>query len=150
MRVGLLSDTHGHLPLDAIEALSGCDQVIHAGDIGQGVLEKLTRIAPVIAVRGNNDYYPPESSLPERVCVELEGKKVCVVHRMKDAPPDGWDILVYGHSHRSQADRMDGRLSINPGSAGRSGFHDRRTIAILTIDNGVEWEFLDLGPRSAR
>lgn len=148
--MGLISDTHGHLSLDAIEALSGCDQLVHAGDIGQGVLERLTRIAPVIAVRGNNDRLEPEVSLPEQVSLELEGTRLCVVHRMKDAPAAGWDVLVYGHSHRQSAERDGSRLTINPGAAGRSGFHDRRTVAILTIDHGVEWEFIDLGPRSAR
>ncbi len=146
----MISDTHGHIGLDAVEALCGCDQVIHAGDIGPGVLERLSRLAPVIAVRGNNDLMEPEVSLPANVRVEFDGVKLAVVHRLKDAPRDGWDVLVYGHSHRQSAEQQGDRLIINPGAAGRAGFHERRSIAILNVDRGVEWEFIDLGPRSAR
>jgi putative phosphoesterase len=151
MRIGLISDTHGHIGLDAVEALCECDQVIHAGDLGPGVLERLSRFAPVIAVRGNTDHLPPEAALPETVQTELGGLRVAVVHRLRDAPAEGWDVLVYGHSHRQSAEVEDGRLLINPGAAGRSGFHERRSVAILEIDSGdVDWEFIDLGPRSGR
>jgi putative phosphoesterase len=151
MRIGLISDTHGHIGLDAVEVLSQCDQVIHAGDLGPGVLERLTRFAPVIAVRGNTDHLAPEAALPASVQAELGGVRVAVVHRLRDAPPDGWDVLVYGHSHRQSAEVDGDRLLINPGAAGRSGFHERRSVAILEIeDGGVDWEFIDLGPRSGR
>ena len=150
VRIGLISDTHGHLALDAVEALHDCDQVIHAGDIGQGVLDRLSRLAPVIAVRGNNDHLDPEASLPSSVSVDFEGVRVTVVHRMLDAPPDGWDVLVFGHSHRQFAEREGDRLMINPGAAGRMGFHERRSVAILEINGGLEWKFVDLGPRNGR
>jgi putative phosphoesterase len=146
----LISDTHGHIGLDAIEALAGCDQVVHAGDLGPGVLERLSRLAPVIAVRGNNDIVEPEASLPTCVTAEFDGIRLSVVHRLKDAPRNGWDVLVYGHSHRRSAEVDGDRLIINPGAAGRAGFHDRRSVAILNVDNGIDWEFIDLGPRSAR
>ena len=150
VRIGLISDTHGHLGLDAVEALSDCDQVIHAGDIGSGVLHKLSRLAPVIAVKGNPDHNDPEASLPSKVSLDLSGKRLTVVHRMMDAPADGWDVLVFGHSHRQFAEREGGRLMINPGAAGRMGFHERRSIAILEISDELEWEFVDLGPRNGR
>jgi putative phosphoesterase len=137
VRIGLISDTHGHIGLDAIEALCGCDQVIHAGDIGPGVLDRLSRLAPVIAVRGNNDIVLPEASLPTNVVADFRGVRVSVVHRLKDAPKDGWDVLVYGHSHRRSAERDGQKVIINPGAAGRAVFHERRSVAILNVDRGV-------------
>lgn len=150
MKIGLISDTHGHLGRDAVAALAGCDQVVHAGDIGPGVLEALSRIAPVVAVRGNNDRNLPESSLPASVAIELGGRRFLVVHRLMDAPQGEWDVVVFGHSHRRQVDRSGPQIRINPGSAGVRGFHDRRSVAVLDIGDRVEYEFIDLGPRSGR
>ncbi len=150
MRIGLISDTHGHLGRDAVAVLAGCDQVVHAGDVGPGVLEALSRLAPVVAVRGNNDKDGPESSLPESVSIELGGRKFLVVHRLMDAPQGEWDVVVFGHSHRRQVDQSGPQIRINPGSAGVRGFHDRRSVAVLDIGDQVDYEFIDLGPRSGR
>ena len=150
MRIGLISDTDGHLGRDAVAALAGCDQVVHAGDVGPGVLEALSRLAPVVAVRGNNDNAGPESALPASVSIELGGRKFLVVHQLMNAPAGEWDVVVFGHSHRRQVDRSGPQMRINPGAAGVRGFHDRRSIAVLDIGERVEYEFIDLGPRSGR
>jgi putative phosphoesterase len=150
VRIGLIADTHGYLGPDAEAALAGCDRIIHAGDIGPGVLDRLSRLAPVSAVCGNNDVTGPEASLPPIHRFEAEGRRIITVHRLADRPAEGWDVLVYGHCHRTHADRQDGRLLINPGAAGRRGFHLRRSVAVLELGADLSWKFIDLGPRSAR
>lgn len=151
MRIGLVADTHGFLGPDVLAALQGCEHILHAGDIGPGVIEPLARIAPLTAVRGNNDTAGLESTLPEFERVELAGCTVAVVHRRSDAPPSDWDLLVFGHCHRRHAYWEAGRLLLNPGAAGRRGFHRERSVAILELLPGrpAAVEFVDLGLRSA-
>jgi putative phosphoesterase len=151
MRFGLIADTHGFLGTDALTALRDCDQILHAGDIGEGVLAPLRALAPLTAVRGNNDTAGEAAACPALVLIDVPGHTIAVVHRLVDAPADGWDILVYGHCHRQHADRdARGRLALNPGAAGRRGFHQRRSVAVLTVEGGAEptCTFLDLGLRS--
>jgi putative phosphoesterase len=149
VRIGLIADTHGYLGADAEAALAGCDRIVHAGDIGPGVLERLGGISPVIAVSGNNDLSGPEAALPLIASFDAGGRRISVVHRLVDRPTEGWDVLVFGHCHRTHADYDGGRLLINPGAAGRRGFHARRSVAVLALEHGVSWTFVDLGPRSA-
>ncbi len=149
MRIGLIADTHGYLGDDAIAALRGCDRSLHAGDIGPGVLEPLSLIAPVIAVRGNNDLAGAEAALPEAAFFEHQGERIVVVHRLVDAPRDGYDILVFGHCHRQHDYVTDGRRHVNSGAAGRRGFQSSRSIAIAEVSGGsLKVEFVDLGRRS--
>lgn len=150
MLIGLIADTHGFLGEDALDALAGCDQILHAGDIGSGVLGALQRVAPVLAVRGNNDTSGEAAALPEVASIELAGFGVTVVHRLADAPSAAFDILVFGHCHRQHADTTAaGRLYVNPGAAGRRGFHQRRSVALLHVVPGAppRMEFIDLGLR---
>lgn len=151
MRCGIVADTHGHLGSDVAAALRGCDHIIHAGDIGPGVLGPLRALAPVSAVRGNVDTAGPEADLPDELTITLAGHAVTVVHRLADAPPAGWEVLVFGHCHRQHADFEGGRLALNPGAAGRRGFHRFRSVAILDLAAGraPRVAFADLGPRRA-
>ena len=152
MLIGLIADTHGYLGDDAAAALAGVDHILHAGDVGEGVLSKLGEIAPVTAVRGNNDLAGEPALLPEVVRLDIAGQRIAVVHRLRDAPPDGWDILVFGHCHRQHVYQDGGRWLFNPGAAGRRGFHARRSVAVLALVEGAEpaCQFIDLGARSAR
>jgi putative phosphoesterase len=147
--VGLIADTHGFLGEDACAALAGCELILHAGDIGAWVLPRLQALAPVVAVRGNNDVAGREAELPAHASLRVGPASIAVVHRLADAPAGGWDILVYGHCHRQHADRDGGRLLLNPGAAGRRGFHSERSVALLDLDDrgAPRWEFVPLGPR---
>lgn len=151
MQLGLISDTHGYVGDDALRALAGSDAILHAGDVGSGVLALLREVAPVIAVRGNTDVDGEAAALPGVAFMEVGGQRVAIVHRLLDAPwTEEWDVLVYGHCHRQHADRDGERLLLNPGAAGRRGFHTRRSVARLGMDGTrMEWEFVDLGARSA-
>ena len=149
MLIGLIADTHGELAEDARRALAGCELILHAGDIGANVLAGLEGIAPTVAVRGNNDLAGAEALLPEVAFFDAAERKIAIVHRLVDAPKDGFDILVFGHCHKRHDEERDGRRYLNPGAAGRRGFHRERSVALLRIETGVvTCEFVDLGPRS--
>ena len=95
-----------------LAALTGCDLILHAGDVGGGVLEPLGLLAPVHAVRGNNDTAGEAALLPDVVRLELAGRSVVVVHRLVDAPKDLFDILVFGHCHRRHEYRASRRPTL--------------------------------------
>src|SRR5207249_8979483 len=130
--------------------LKGVDLILHAGDIGaEGVIAALERIAPVTAVAGNNDAKLAQLGLPLRVDVDLGGVRIHLVHRLIDAVP-GADtrVVVYGHSHKALVAERDGMLWVNPGAAGRVGFHREVTLAFLRVEHGrCEAELVLLGPR---
>src|SRR5438132_9668624 len=152
MLIGLIANTHGYLDPRVPHALKGVDLILHAGDIGaEGVLAALERIAPVTAVAGNNDAKLAQLGLPLRVDMELEGVKLHLVHRLIDAAPGpGTRIVVYGHSHKSLVAEREGVLWVNPGAAGRVGFHHEVTLALLRVEDGlIEAELVSLGPRVA-
>ncbi|HEY9104731.1 metallophosphoesterase family protein [Chitinimonas sp.] len=126
-RIGLISDTHGLLRPEALAALRGCDHLIHAGDIGKPeILTELARLAPLTAVRGNNDTAPWVAELPEQTWLELDGVRIYVLHDLAELTPDGpagaARVVVSGHSHRPQVVLRDGLLLVNPGSAGPRRF----------------------------
>ena len=152
MLLGLIADTHGHLGADAREALRGCDHVLHAGDVGGGVLGPLSELAPLTAVRGNNDLAGEAAALAEVAFLELAGRRIAVVHRLVDAPPDGsFDILVFGHCHKTHDDEANGRRYINPGAAGLRGFHRQRTLALLHLyKDSADLEFIMLDARNRK
>ena len=152
MLIGLIADTHGYLDPRVPPALKGVDLILHAGDIGaEGVLTALERVAPVTAVAGNNDAKLSQLCLPRRVDMELEGVKLHLVHRLIDAAPgSGTRIVVYGHSHKALVAEREGMLWVNPGAAGRVGFHHEVTLALLRVeDDRLEAELVSLGPRLA-
>jgi putative phosphoesterase len=135
---GLISDTHGLVRPQAIEALRGVEMILHAGDIGNPqVLEALNNIAPVIAVRGNNDKGKWAESLRLREAVKLGDASVYMLHDLKeiDINPSsaGFRVVVSGHSHKPSVEKREGVLYVNPGSAGPRRFSLPITVAHLRV-----------------
>ena len=138
-RIGLISDTHGLLRPEALAFLAGCDLVVHAGDIcDASVLETLSAIAPVVAVRGNNDFGAWAAALPAATTVAVEGASFHVIHDVNDLrlhpPRDGTTIVVHGHSHKPGIVERDGLTFVNPGSAGRRRFTLPISIGEFVVD----------------
>lgn len=156
MRIGLISDTHGLLRPEALQALAGVEQIIHAGDIGAAeVLDGLRAIAPVHAVRGNNDRGTWATRLPDRLALELGGSPVLVLHDLNDLGGDaggsGARVVVSGHSHKPGVTEREGVLLINPGSAGPRRFRLPVTVGHLIIAAGsARAEILDLSRPSTK
>lgn len=124
-RVGLVSDTHGLLRPEVLDFLRGSDHIIHAGDIcAPELLEQLRQLAPLTAVRGNNDVGPWAEALRERETLQVEGVRIHVIHDLAqlEAPPAGVQVVVSGHSHKPLVDERQGTLWVNPGSAGPRRF----------------------------
>jgi putative phosphoesterase len=142
MRIGLISDTHGLLRPEAVDALRRSDHILHAGDIGDaGILRALADLAPVTAVRGNNDAATWADDLPEACLVEFEGVAVYMLHDLqaleaRPAPAHA-RVIVAGHSHRPLVETRDGVLVVNPGSAGRRRFSLPVTVGELRIAAGA-------------
>ncbi len=141
MRIGLISDTHGLLRPEAVAALQGCAQIIHAGDIGKPqVLDGLRAIAPLEAIRGNIDTADWAQVLPERLDLRIEGLTLHVLHDLKQLDIDplaaGVDVVIAGHSHKPKAERRDGVLYVNPGSAGLRRFSLPISLALLELNDG--------------
>jgi uncharacterized protein len=159
--VGVISDTHGLLRPEALAALEGVDAIVHAGDIGgAGILDALRRIAPVVAVRGNNDRDAWAASLPEIAKTEIGGTRIWVVHDLsslrahlgrrgpspatacgahehaelgKDPALAGVAVVISGHSHSPRVERREGLLFLNPGSAGPRRFSLPIAVARLHL-----------------
>ena len=150
--LGLISDTHGLLRPEAIAALRGASLIVHAGDVGAPeVLDELARIAPVVAVRGNNDTGAWARRLPVRATRKVEGCGVLVLHergKLGGAPPPGVQVVVSGHSHRPTVERVGGVLFVNPGSAGPRRFSLPVTVARLYMGCEPEAEIVDLMART--
>jgi putative phosphoesterase len=138
MRIGLISDTHGLVRPEALAALAGCEHLIHAGDIGrQEVLDTLRAIAPLTVVRGNNDTAPWARALPETTTVTCGGRRLHVLHDLKqlaiDPAAQGVAVVVAGHSHRPTHRCDAGVHYVNPGSAGPRRFRLPVSVARLTM-----------------
>jgi putative phosphoesterase len=136
--VGLISDTHGLLRPEAVEALRGSELIIHAGDVGDpGVLDELSRIAPVTAVRGNVDEGAWASMLPESAVVTVDAVSMFVVHDIgtwdADAAAAGYRVVISGHSHRPGFKDERGVLYVNPGSAGPRRFKLPISVGFLLV-----------------
>jgi uncharacterized protein len=136
--VGVISDTHDLLRAEAIEALAGCDLLLHAGDVcGPEVLAALREIAPGIAVRGNNDHGPWAQRLAHTEVVGIGDAFVFVLHDLHELDLDpaaaGFAVVVSGHSHKPDIARRDGVLFLNPGSAGPRRFKLPIALALLHI-----------------
>jgi putative phosphoesterase len=141
MRVGLISDTHGLLRPEAVRALKGVQRIIHGGDIGgPEVLEALGAIAPVEAVRGNNDRGAWARTLPADLTLELAGVRLYVLHDLKELALDpaaaGLALVITGHSHQPGILESHGVLYVNPGSAGPRRFRLPVTVAHLWLHGG--------------
>jgi len=150
MLVGLISDTHGLLRDEALQALRGSDLIIHAGDVGNPeILDALKAIAPLTAVKGNVDTESRTSRLPSSDVVQAGPAAIYVLHNLQDLDLDpvaaGIHIVVSGHSHQPSRTERDGVLYLNPGSAGPRRFNLPITIARLDL-RVTPWkiEFVDL------
>jgi len=155
MDVGLISDTHGLLRPEALAALAGVEIILHAGDVGApAVLDALARIAPVRAVRGNNDRGPWAARLPATDVVELDGASILVIHDLGELDLDpvtsGFAAVVSGHSHQPLLRRDGPVLYANPGSAGPRRFRLPITLARMRVAGGtVDAELIELAPATA-
>ncbi len=148
--LGVISDTHGQLRPEAVEALRGSDRIRHAGDVGASeILEALAQIAPVTAIRGNVDTGPWARALPETEVVEAGGVFIYMLHDLGrlDLNPEaaGFRAVVYGHSHQPEIEEKNGVLYFNPGSAGPRRFRLPVSVGRLMIAAGkVRGELLEL------
>lgn len=141
LTVGLISDTHGLLRPEALVALQGVHRIIHAGDIGaEEILAALRRIAPVDAIRGNNDRDAWARHIPTELTLDIGGVAVHVLHDLKELDLDPLHaelrVIVAGHSHKPDVSERNGVLYVNPGSAGPRRFRLPVTIAHLQIASG--------------
>ena len=137
--IGVISDTHGLLRAQVLEALSGVDLIIHAGDVGgQEVVDELKKIAPVFAVRGNMDQGKWAQVLPKEEIVKVGDILLYVLHSIYDldlAPEGaGFSAVIFGHSHQPYLEKQNGVLYLNPGGAGPRRFDYPTTIALLCVD----------------
>lgn len=148
--LGVIADTHGLLRRQALTALAGSDLIVHAGDIGgPAVLAQLERVAPVVAVRGNNDVDEWGTALPEIHrfrCGEVEILVVHDLHALALNPgSEGVGVVISGHSHKPKIERRGETLYLNPGAAGPRRFRLPVAVARLVIDGrSVQAEIIEI------
>lgn len=138
MRIGVISDTHGLLRPEALDALAGVEHIIHAGDIGRPeIVPRLREIAPVTAIRGNVDTQPWAQAFPAWDVVTLAGRMIYVIHDVGDLDLDPAAariaVVVSGHSHQPKIESRGGVVYLNPGSAGPRRFKLPITLATLDL-----------------
>ena len=141
MKIGVISDTHGLLRPEAVNALRGSDRIIHAGDVGDpAILEELSKLAPVTAIRGNVDREKWARRLPPTDVLEAAGVAIYVLHNLEelDLKPEsaGFAAVVYGHSHVPEQETKNGVLYFNPGSAGPRRFRLPVSVGRLIVEAG--------------
>jgi putative phosphoesterase len=152
MNVGVISDTHGLVRPAAMAELRGCDLIVHCGDIGHpAVLDALRELAPVRAVRGNNDTGGWAAGLPGDDVVEIGGQALYVLHDLGELVLEpaaaGFAAVLSGHSHRPLVERRKGVLFVNPGSAGPRRFSLPVALARLTLaPDACEARIIELAP----
>ena len=142
--VGLISDTHGLVRPSVFDALEGVDLILHAGDVGAGVLDELRVIAPIRAVSGNTDP-PGDPDLSPSLDLEIEGVRIHVSHGHELGSPTpekllatySADVIVYGHTHKQLVVHADGRWVVNPGAAGQRRFKLQPSVGKLRIEAGA-------------
>ena len=151
--IGLISDTHGLVRPSVFDALAGVEMILHAGDVGAGVLEELGTIAPVRAVYGNTDA-PGTPELSESLDLDVAGVRIHVSHGHELGAPTpekllatyDAEVIVYGHTHRQLVVSVEGRWVVNPGAAGQRRFNLKPSVARLTIARGqASVEIVELG-----
>jgi putative phosphoesterase len=149
-RIGVLSDTHGHLPAEVVLAFAGVDLILHAGDLDTPeVLARLRQIAPVVAVRGNMDRGPWARRLSpaETIgCGEIDIYMCHILHDMDlDPVAAGFAVVISGHTHRRTMQQRNGILFLNPGSASMPRGADPPSVALLTVSGArIAARFVDL------
>lgn len=155
-RIGLISDTHGLLRNEALDALRGSELILHAGDVGKPeILEALRELAPVVVVRGNVDTQAWARELPATAAAQAGAIRIYMLHDVKQLDLDplaaGFQLVISGHSHQPGKTERGGVWYINPGSAGPSRFQLPVTVALLSV--GKEpWslEFVNLTTRERK
>jgi uncharacterized protein len=152
LRVGLVSDTHGLLRPEARAFLAGCDYIVHGGDVGDAeILDELARMAPLIAVRGNNDTQVWAARLAQTELVRIGGIFLYVIHNLEELDIDpaaaGVCVVVSGHSHQPKVEERAGILYVNPGSCGPRRFKLPISAGELTVSgSAVKARIVDLAP----
>jgi len=150
--IGLISDTHGLVRPSVFDALAGVELILHAGDVGEGVLEELRGIAPVRAVFGNTDPMD-DLELMSSIEMEHEGVRIHVSHGHELGSPTpqkllaqyGADVIVYGHTHKQLVVNADQRWVVNPGAAGQRRFKLQPSVGRLSISGGkISVEIIEL------
>jgi putative phosphoesterase len=153
MKLGVISDTHGHFDPKIPKLFAGMDHILHAGDIGlPWLILELEQIAPVTAVLGNTDV---GLDFKQTEVAEFDGRKFLVHHIVDPRKPaeaiqrriirEGPDVVVFGHTHKPFCETIGRTLYFNPGYAGKQRFNLTRSVAILHCDtNGIRPEFLEL------
>jgi len=150
LRVGLISDTHGLLRPEARAFLMGCDYIVHGGDVGGAdVLDDLAAIAPLIAVRGNNDTEPWAARLPPTELIRVGNVFVYVIHNLEELDIDpaaaGVRVIVSGHSHKPMIEERDQVLYVNPGSSGPRRFKLPISVGEIVVSgSAVKARIVDL------
>ncbi len=142
LRVGVISDTHGLLRPEARAFLIGCDYIVHGGDVGAGeILDELAQVAPLIAVRGNNDTQPWAAHLRETELIRVGSIFVYVIHNLEELDIDpgaaGVKVVICGHSHKPKVEEREGILYVNPGSCGPRRFKLPISAGELTVSGSV-------------
>ncbi len=149
-RIGLIADTHGLLRPEALAALADSDLLIHAGDIGKPeVVAALKKIAPLVAIKGNNDTDSWARHLPETKKITLGALKLYVIHNVKELSFDpagrGFRVVISGHSHKPVIQTKDNVLFVNPGSAGPRRFKLPICVGKLLVQGEtVDAEIIEL------
>ncbi len=164
MKIGLISDTHSFLDPKVFDHFQSCDEIWHAGDVGDiAVIEQLKAFKPVRGVFGNIDDQSVRQKYPEKLVFEVEGVKVYMIH-IGGTPPryakgvkadlkkEKPRLFICGHSHilKVMPDKeLDNMLYMNPGAAGRQGFHRMRTLLRFDLEAGSikNLEAIELGKR---
>ena len=150
--IGIISDTHGLLRPEVIEALKGCDAILHGGDINrQEIIDDLEKIAPVYVVRGNNDK-EWAAHIPMFLDFEFADLRIYMTHKKKDLPEDlsNFDLVVFGHSHKYEETRQGDTLLLNPGSCGPRRFHQAITMATAEIsESGISITRIEIPQKHA-
>lgn len=140
MEIGIVSDTHGLLREEIIQAFKECQLIFHAGDIGSpNILDVLKRVAPIIAVKGNNDKADWANHLPSEIWHQVNGKSIYMIHDLKACKQifdsDKADIVISGHSHIYKEEIRDNIFYLNPGGAGPKRFGRPATAMVLDLES---------------
>ncbi|MCQ2511067.1 MAG: metallophosphatase family protein [Lachnospiraceae bacterium] len=135
-RIAILSDTHDVLRQEVIDAIKGCDAILHAGDVcDEDIMDQLRACGPVYVVRGNNDF-GWAASLSKTLTFQIEGLRFFMTHMTRNIPHGlkDIDILIYGHTHKYSEEWVGDMFWFNPGSAGWARYNNELSFAIMTID----------------
>jgi hypothetical protein len=148
--IGVISDTHGLLRPEAVDAMQGSNFIIHAGDVGDhGIIVELKSIAPLTVVRGNIDTAAWSKKLPETNVLQAGGLSLYVLHRVQDLDLDPvaaeFAAVIFGHSHQPSIEWREDILFFNPGSAGPRRFRLPISVGRLTVKDGrIEPKLIEL------